>query len=136
MRKLMTFLVVGILAIVVAGCGGSGRESSNSPASIEKAMYSQFKSGNYEKGVTIFFDNLASDNEMKKEEIQAFAEKIKQGLEAQGGIANFEIIEETIDESGETATVRTKIIYGDGEEDENYTNYVKVDGKWKIFMGK
>ena len=130
MKNLVKFFLVGIIAVTAVNCGGS---AGNSPASIEKAIYSQFQKGNDEAGIKIYFENSTAEKTEKQDEmIKAFAEKQKESIEAKGGIKSFEIIEETIDESGETAIVVTKITYGDGTDKEEKNKYTKVEGKWKI----
>ena len=129
MKNLVRIFLVGIIAVTAVNCGGSGA----SPAGIEKAIYRQFQKGNYDAGMKIYFENsTAGENEKQDEVIKVFSEKQQESLEAKGGIKKFQIIEENIDESGETAIVVTKIIYGDGSEKEETTKYVKVGGKWKI----
>jgi predicted SnoaL-like aldol condensation-catalyzing enzyme len=132
MTKTKCFLVVVALTLLGVGCGGG----SNSPTEIEKAMYSQFQKGNYEKAVEVMVDNLESDEapaaEERTEFIKSFTEKAKESIEAQGGIKDFEVVKETISEDGETATVEIKIIYGNGEEETQTSKYVKKDGVWKL----
>ena len=126
----MRFFLVGIIALVAVNCGGS---AGTTPAGIEKSIYSQFQKGNYEKGMELYFNNMAgAETEKQDEMIKALAEKAKQSFEAKGGIKDFEVIEETIDESGEKAVVVSKITYGDGTEKQETNKYVKVDGQWKI----
>jgi hypothetical protein len=139
MKKVLSFLVVTAIAFFAVNCGGSG--GGNTPASIEKAMYSQLQKGNYEKAVEIMVENLDNeDKEVSAEEkaqfVAAFAEKAKQSNEAQGGIKSFEIVEEVISEDGLSATVSTKVVYGNGKEDTNTSKYVNKDGKWKMSLGK
>ena len=130
MRKLMRFFLVGVIALAAVNCGGSG----TTPASIEKSIYSQFQKGNYEKGIKLYFENLADAGAMGKQDemISAFAEKAKESFDAKGGIKDFEIIEERIDDSGEKAVVVSRITYGDGTEKEESNKYIKVDEQWKI----
>ncbi|MDR0835526.1 MAG: DUF4878 domain-containing protein [Tannerella sp.] len=140
MKKVMYFLVSAAMILAVSSCGGG----SSSPSSIEKSIYSQFQKGNYEKGIEIYFDNISGDDDAgkpksadeTKEAVKAFAGKVKQSIDAKGGIKKFEIVEEKIAEDGKTATVASKITYGDGSGDEQSTKYVKQDGKWKIVFGK
>jgi predicted metal-dependent phosphoesterase TrpH len=131
----MNFLVITAIALFAVSCGGG----SNTPAGIEKAVYSQLKSGNYEKAVEILFDNLDGTDEATKDKAQsvaAFAEKVKESSEEHGGIKDFEILEEKISDDGETATVKTKVIFGNGSENTETNEYVKKDGKWKLSIGK
>jgi uncharacterized protein with von Willebrand factor type A (vWA) domain len=136
MLKVKSFLVAASFAMFVASCGGGG----NSPADIQKSVYSQIQKGNYEKGVKILCDNLDGDKTPSAEEKMQFAkgltEKAKQSIEAKGGVKSFEIVEEVISEDGASATVNSKITYGDGSTQEQSSKYVKKDGKWKIALGK
>ncbi|GAP71480.1 hypothetical protein SAMD00024442_129_3 [Candidatus Symbiothrix dinenymphae] len=123
------------VAMFVASCGGG-----NSPADIEKSVYSQIQKGNYEKGVEILFDNLDGDKtptaEEKMQFVNGFSEKAKQSMEAKGGVKSFEIVEEVISEDGASATVKSKITYGDGSTKEESSKYVNKDGKWKFTLAK
>jgi uncharacterized protein with von Willebrand factor type A (vWA) domain len=136
MFKVRSILAVAAIAFFAAGCGGG----SNSPAGIEKAIYSQLQKGNYEKAVEILADNLDGNKtptaEEKAQFVKGLNEKAKQSTDAKGGIKSFEIVSETISEDGESAKVETKIVYGNGKEEPQTTKYVKKDGAWKISLGK
>jgi len=127
MRKLTGFLLMGIIVVTAMSCGGG----TDSPASIEKAIYSQMQKGNYEKGMKIYFDNLAEPNPEMQGAMTMLAGKMKESITKEEGIKSFDI-EEQIDESGEKAVVIVKVIHGNGKEKEEKRNYVKIDGKWKI----
>lgn len=136
MKKVVYFLLATVVVLFIVNCGGT----PNTPAGIEKAMYSQLKKGNYEKAIEILFDNLedkAETKDLAKEQmIKGFAEKAKQSFDEKGGIKSFEIVKETISEDGEHATVESKMVYGKGEEETQKSNYVKKDGKWYLVFGK
>ncbi|GHT43813.1 hypothetical protein AGMMS49965_18380 [Bacteroidia bacterium] len=141
MKKVMNLVVAALATIAVSSCAGGG--GSNSPADIEKSIYSQFQKGNFEKGMELYFDNIenneapnpdASDERQKV--VKEFAQKAKQTVEAKGGIKDFEVLEEAIAEDGETAMVKSKTTYGDGSEQSQSSKYVKKDGQWKIVFGK
>ena len=138
MKKIFSVLAVIAIAFFTANCGGGS--GSNTPASIEKSIYVQMQKGNYEKAVEIMVDNLDSEKTPSAEEkaqlLAAFTEKAKQSAEAKGGIKSFEIVEEEISEDGLSATVSTKIVYGDGSEQTETSKYVNKEGKWKLSMGK
>ena len=54
-----------------------------------------------------------------------------------GGIKSYEALSEQIDESGESAVVKMKIMYGDGSDKEDDIKLKKDEqGNWKIDMGK
>ena len=132
MRRLVKFLLVGIIAVAAASCGG-GKSSSkdSSPAEIEKTLYGYFQEGEFEKGINFYFDHSTIEKTEEHEEIMSlFSVKAKESMEKKGGIEKFEVIEETIDEEEGTAIVISKITYGDGTEDEESAKFTKVDGKW------
>ncbi|MDR1793025.1 MAG: DUF4878 domain-containing protein [Bacteroidales bacterium] len=139
MGKIFKLLAVSLIALLLASCTGGGLD--NSPKSIEKAIYTQFQKGNYEKGAEIFFDNLAKESgeeqptaEEKAESIKAFTQKTKESFAEKGGIESFEIVKETFAEDGLTAEVETKFVFGNGTQDTTTTQYVKQDNVWKITL--
>ena len=67
---------------------------------------------------------------------KSFTEKAKQSTEAKGGVKSFEVVEEKISEDGLSATVSTKVVYGNGTESTEQSKYVKKDNVWKLSMGK
>ena len=136
MKKI--FLAITAILFFAVSCNDGG---GNTPAGIEKAIYSQLQKGNYEKAVEIMFavdskeakENASATN---KEELAAIAEKAKQSVEAQGGIKSFRITKEEISKDGLTAVVTSTIVYGSGKEDTKQSKYVNEDGKWKLSMDK
>jgi len=135
MKRVFSFLVVAVIVVFTASCGGG-----NTPASIEKAMLSQMQKGNYKKAVEIMAENLDGDETPSAEEkaqfVEAFSEKARKSDEEEGGIKSFEITEEKISEDGLSATVSSKVVYGNGKETTTTSKYVKKDGKWKLSLGK
>ncbi|MDR0332643.1 MAG: DUF4878 domain-containing protein [Dysgonamonadaceae bacterium] len=142
MKKFFSVLVVATIILFTVNCGGGSSSSSiggkNSPASIEKEIYNQMKKGNYEK----VFDHIAGfdSDEIsatdRREIVKALSEKAKQSADAQGGLKDFEILSETISDDGLTATVETKLVFGNGSEETQTSKYVKTDDKWQLAMDK
>lgn len=137
MKKLLYSLAVAVIALLVVNCSGNG---GNTPAGIEKTVYTELQKGNYEKAAKLLVESLDSDKEstaeQKTEMIKAFTEKAKQSMEAKGGIKSFEVMEEKIASDGLSATVSTKVIYNDGTEKMEDSKYVKKDNTWKLSAGK
>lgn len=52
------------------------------------------------------------------------------------GISGVEMISEEMAEDGQTATVKMKITYGNGETDESEVAMVLKDGTWKMDLKK
>lgn len=131
MKKGLTLLIVSIITLLFTNCGGE-----NTPAGIEKSIYTQLKNGNYEKAMTIMINNSVDYDQSAPEKpqiIKSFAQKAQQSTEAKGGIKSFEIGDESISEDGLSAVVEVKIVYGNGSEDTKKSFYIKKDNKW---MGK
>lgn len=137
MKKLFYYLVALAMVLSVVNCGG---KSVNSPAGIEKSIYTQLHKGDYKKAAELLVDNLVSGKEETPEEkvqfVKIFEQKAKQSVEAKGGIKSFEVEKEEIAADGLSAIVSTKILFNDGSEKTETTKYVKKDNAWKISMNK
>ena len=140
MKKVFSFLAVATCAFFMTNCGGGG--GGNTPASIQKSIYTQMQKGNYEKAVEIMIENLDSEKTLSTKDaegvemLKAFTEKAKESAEAKGGLKSFEITGEEVSEDGLSTTVSAKLVYGNGKEETETTKYVQKDGKWKLSMGK
>ena len=63
--------------------------------------------------------------------------KADKNYEKKGGFKSYEIVSETIDESGDKALVVVKMTFGNGETEEEDCPMVKdSEGNWKMDMGK
>jgi len=134
MKRVVQVFLFSLLAIGFVSCGGSKK-----PADIETSIYKEFKSGNYEKGIKIFFDNAIikeSDDVKVEEVVQVFSEKAKESMEKKGGIKSFKITSEEFSDDKQSATVTVQVEYGDGDVKEESNKYKLVDGQWKIETGK
>jgi lipopolysaccharide biosynthesis regulator YciM len=129
MKKIKLF-VLAICALCFAACSSSS--NSDSPQKVVKEYFDLVKAGKFDKAVKCFY----FEEEIKAEELNALAEKLKEGYGKQGGIEKYEIISEEItkDEDGNivSAKVATKVYYKDGKEDEDHLTVIKVNGEWKI----
>ena len=128
MKKILSLLIVSTIMLLFVNCGGE-----NTPAEIEKSIYTQMKRGNYEKAMDIMINNSADYNQdapEKSQVIKSFAQKAQQSADAKGGIKSFEIVDEYISEDGLSATIEVKIIYGNGSEDTKRSPYIKEGNKW------
>lgn len=135
MKKLVLFsaMVVAMLALVSCSSGGSG------PADALKKYATALQDGNYEKFVDgINFSNATPDQQKEAREgfVALVKEKGAKEFEKKGGFKDFEILSEEIAEDGNSAVVKFKQIYGNGEEEESEQKMVKVDGKWLMDIGK
>ena len=55
-------------------------------------------------------------------------------MKKKDGVKSIEVIEEVINEAGDKATVKIKVVYGNGDENTQTNKFVMEDGKWKYTM--
>lgn len=120
---------------VMAACS-----SSNTPGGALKQYSEYLQKGDYEKFVDgLTFDesqDAATVKEQKAALVSMLKEKVSKEYEKKGGIKSIEILSEEIAEDGNTAVVKTKHTYGNGETEEGDQQMVKRDGKWLMSVGK
>lgn len=124
-------MLVAVLAMV--SC------SSDSPGSALKDYVTAMNNGDYEKFVEgIDFSKVEPEqlDETRQGYVALLKEKGGKELEKKGGLKSFEVISEEIAEDGNSAIVKMKQVYGNGEEEEGEQKMVKVDGKWLMDIGK
>ena len=136
MKKLLSISVFRFMAFFMFSCGGG-----STPKAVAEQAVKCIQSQDY-KGY-IDLTNLNDNENMTSEEKEKSKEQLALLLEDKGkkeydrkqGIKDYEINDETID--GDKATVKVKIIYGNGEEKEETMSLVKnKDGKWRIPLNK
>lgn len=135
MKKLTGFIILLIVAFTMSGC------SDNSPRAVAEKALSYMQKENWEGYVDLMYitdkENKNNDKN-KKEFVELLKDKGGKVIEKKGGIKSYEILSEEISEDGNTAIVKTKIVYGkDGlEENENIKLKKDDNGNWKIDLGK
>jgi len=129
MKKIKLF-VLAVCALGFAACSSSS--NSDAPQTVVKEYFDLVKAEKFDKAVKCFY----FEEEVKAEELNALAEKLKEGYGKENGIEKYEILSEEIekDEDGNTvsAKVTVKVNYKDGKENEVKVNVIKVNGEWKI----
>lgn len=141
MKKLLSVIVVMAAVVLMAGCGSkTDTPSGVAEASIKCIMDKDYKG--YVKLMTpANAKEQAEDKDKFKEEQKAMEallkEKIDKSIEKKGGIKSYEILSEELNEAGDKAKVKVKMIYGDGSEDEQTVKTKKDEnGKWLLDIGK
>ena len=133
MKKVFYFSLMVMAMFMMAACS-----SSSSPGDAMKKYSNYLIKGDYEK----FVDGIAvGDSETAdklKEQKAGFVALLrdKVGNEKMGGLKSIEILSEEISEDGNTATVKIKQTYGNGETQEGTQSMVKRDGKWLMSIDK
>jgi len=141
MKKVSVVLlfVAAAMCLSLTSCDGGGSVSGGkSPSDIEMGMWKLVQKGNYQKAINYWMENSADEDAQgaSKDQIKAmssmFSEKMKQSMDEKGGLKDVKIESETISEDGMTARVEVLLIYGDGTTEEQTSEYIKVDSKWKM----
>lgn len=120
--SLMVFLI-GLLA-----CGGA-----NAPSKVIEKFYKLTENGK----VNDAYELISEDGKRVLEKFGGGVSILSNGTKEigdKGGIKNFEIVNEDI--KGDTAIVRYKITYGNGETKTSIDKLIKEDGQWRITVAK
>ena len=130
MKKLSIILslVIASFLFFTTSCDTS---SSSSPADISKKIIKDIEKGNVNAVIAIYSKEITDEY---KDELTAIVESGQEGMMDEGGIKTIEIIEEDINEAGDKAKVKSKIIYINGVEEKLAFEFVMEDGKWKLSM--
>lgn len=132
MKKLFYLLVMVVALFTFSACSGSG------PGSALKEYVEAMQKGDYEKCVEgIALVNVEPDQQQSiRDSYISLMKKGAKDIERKGGIKNVEILSEEIASDGNTAVVKLKLTYGNGEEETEEQKMVKTDGKWLMDVGK
>lgn len=130
MKRLITlsFLVIAVLSLI--SC------SPSSPGKALKGYLNDIKNENYESFMEgVYFHEGMDEQRKEKKRAQLLSiikDKGSREYQNKGGVKSIEILSEKVWEDGETATVRFKQTYGNGEEIIEKQKMIKKDGKWLI----
>ena len=123
------------LMFMMAACS-----SSSSPGDAMKKYSNYLIKGDYEKFVDgIALDDSETADKLKEQKagfVALLRDKVGKEYEKMGGLKSIEILSEEISEDGNTATVKIKQTYGNGETQEGTQSMVKRDGKWLMSIDK
>lgn len=135
MKKVFYFSVMTMVVFFMAACS-----SSDTPGGAMKKYGNYLIEGDYEKFVDgfAFAEDLDSEKieEQKKGFLAMLKEKANKEFEKKGGLKSIEILSEEISEDGNSATVKLKQTYGNGETEEGTQTMVKRNGEWLMSLNK
>jgi hypothetical protein len=121
------------LLLAITSCGESGVMGS-SPGDVAKTMVINLQEENYDAVVEIYINKNGEElTDEEKNKVKAFLPSAKEEMDKKGGLKEIVITEETISKDGKTATVKSYLIYGNGDKsNEDETNLVKVNDSWRV----
>ncbi len=122
---------------VMASCGGG---TGSTPESVVDKAYSCIQDKDY-AGYLELIDYKEKDGktpeEIRKEALPMMEAKAQTLIQKKGGIKSWEILETKISEDGNSAKVKAKLVYENGDEDDNNVKLVKKeDGTWMLDSAK
>jgi len=122
--------VIGLFSF--SGCSSSG---NNPGATVKKGVKLLFDK-KYEDAVKMYVkkdgEKLTEEEKAKLMGMMPMALKEK---ESKQGLKDVEIIEEKISDDGKTATVNYKMIFNNGDMDNESAKMIKIDGEWYVVIG-
>ena len=123
-NTLMALMVIGTMTL--ASC------STNAPADTPRAAVEQFL-GTLVKGDVEAALNMVEGADEATAEEKAFVVQLYQSaLDDFGGFTSYEITDEKIDNDGNTAKMKVKYVYGNGEEKTSVEHVVKTEKGWTV----
>ena len=123
-NTLMALMVIGTMTF--ASC------STNAPADTPRTAVEQFL-GTLVKGDVEAALNMVEGADEATAEEKAFVVQLYQSaLDDFGGITSYEITDEKIDNDGNTAKMKVKYVYGNGEEKTSVEHVVKTEKGWTV----
>ncbi|MBQ8774428.1 MAG: DUF4878 domain-containing protein [Alistipes sp.] len=134
MKKLVALFAV-VAAVFAVSCS-----SPATPGEVAVNIYELIADGKYEAVAEEFHYDSEDANEVAEAKaliVSLCKEKAAPQIEAKGGLASAEVVDEVVAEDGNTAKATVKFVYGNGEEDTQKVDLVKNDdGDWKVAFNK
>jgi hypothetical protein len=124
--KLFSLLFAGVLVMWMASCSSK----MSTPTKTVETYLNYLQTEKFDDAVKCF----QIDSTATAEDLKALSSKMEASIKEQGGVKSYELLKdgETISEDGLSATVKAKLIMGNGEEDESDFKLNKVNEEWKI----
>ena len=123
--------IIALMALVAAlVCISSCKAKETGPKDVAKAAIEAVKKGDFKA----FADTYNLSDKDKEQLAALIEEKLKEQMDSKGGISTYEIEEPVID--GDHASVKAKVHYKDGSDEDMNFKLVNVDGKWLQEMNK
>ncbi|MCK9421588.1 MAG: DUF4878 domain-containing protein [Bacteroidales bacterium] len=138
MKKVSGLLTAMTMLFVLGlfSCGGGGGIMGNTPGDKVKKGVKLLYDKQYEAVVKMYVkkegEKLTAEESAKLAGMMPMALKQK---ESKQGLKDVEIIEEKISEDGNKATVSYKVIYNNGETENESAKLIKVSGDWYLVIG-
>lgn len=122
MTALPRWLCVALLIAMASACSGSG------PAATAERFFRLVERGDVERATGMLTGQMVAM--LGPAKIQAALAEQSRVMAGRGGVAGVEVLSE--EATDQTATVRLRVSYENGETQEETVQLVWLDGAWKI----
>lgn len=126
----MSFVAIAALFFMFSCGGGSG----SSPADVTKDILKKIEKADYDGAIKLIAMEGKELDEESKAKLTGLLAMGNSEVAKKEGISSLEVVSEEIDDDNGTAKVELKIVYGNGEEDNENYKLIKEDGSWKLKM--
>ena len=134
MKKVCVMAAMAAM-LMFSACGGG-----NTPTKVAEQAVKCMQDKDYEGFVDLMYveNEEGRDIEGEKKMVAGMLQtKAESALGEKQGIQSYEVTSEEISEDGETAKVGMKVVYANGEEDDETLKLRKdADENWRIDIGK
>ncbi|MBT8385774.1 MAG: DUF4878 domain-containing protein [Ignavibacteria bacterium] len=133
--KLLFSVALITTMFTLVTCGEGGLES-NSPGDVVKISAGNIADEDYDALVALYVNKNGEPlSKEEQDKIKTIMPEVKKEMDKKGGLSEVLILNETISEDGKTATVKTQLVFGNGEKsDEDTSKLLNVNGQWKILF--
>lgn len=127
MKRLYYFVVICLITIGFVNCGQKNTPSSVTETAVKCLQKKDFKG--YLKYAVLPEESVGKEDQMAS----VMEQMVGNVLDQKGGLKDFEILGESIDESNGSAIVKVKYIYGNEPEYIQQFNLIRnEEGQWKL----
>lgn len=128
--RVFSVFFMTVFAFALAGCSGG------KPETVVESFYSAAEDGKVEDATALISFSNVPPNQMvaAKGKIQMIVGEMQSRIQANEGLKDVEVLESTISEDGNSATLRTKLLFNNGKDQVENHRLVKEDGDWKILL--
>ncbi len=119
-----------VLVLGMTSCGGD-KSGGNSPSKAVEKLFKYVIDKDYDNAVKLYAsENGKALTEEEVAKVKALLPMVVMAYEKEGGLKSVKVTGEKISEDGNKAEVEIVQTYGNGKEEDNDIDLVKIDGNW------
>ncbi|VFR49500.1 hypothetical protein ANT2_2568 [plant metagenome] len=128
--RIWSFFMLAAFSALLSACSGG------SPESVVETFYKAAAKGDTDTAVKqISFAKMdAGQTNQAKGKVQMMVGEMQRRADANGGLDKVEVLESKIEENGESARVRVKLVFKNGKTSDESGRLLKDDGDWKMAL--